>query len=50
MTDILAEDPSLNTPIVEGLPYVEGGEIIYAARHEMARSVDDILSRRTRAR
>ncbi len=50
VTDILAEDPSLNTPIVEGLPYVEGGEIIYAARHEMARSVDDILSRRTRAR
>ncbi|MEV7661500.1 glycerol-3-phosphate dehydrogenase/oxidase [Paenarthrobacter sp. NPDC089316] len=49
VTDILAEDPSLNSPIVEGLPYVEA-EVVYAARHEMARSVDDILSRRTRAR
>ncbi|MCB0988171.1 MAG: hypothetical protein KDB09_10425, partial [Acidimicrobiales bacterium] len=25
-------------------------EAVYAARHEMARSVDDVLSRRTRAR
>ncbi|MDJ0353569.1 glycerol-3-phosphate dehydrogenase/oxidase [Pseudarthrobacter sp. PH31-O2] len=49
VTDILAEDPSLNTPIVEGLPYLEA-EVVYSARHEMARSVDDILSRRTRSR
>lgn len=49
VTDILADDPSLDRPIVEGLPYLEA-EVIYAARHEMARSVDDILSRRTRAR
>lgn len=49
VTDILAEDQSLNKPIVEGLPYLEA-EVVYAARHELARSVDDILSRRTRAR
>ena len=32
-----------------GLPYLRA-EALYAARYEMARSVDDILSRRTRAR
>ena len=32
-----------------GLPYVRA-EAVYAARYEMARSLDDILSRRTRAR
>ena len=42
-------DPSLRTPLVAGLPYVKA-EAVYAARHEMARSVDDVLSRRTRAR
>ncbi|MGA7205157.1 MAG: glycerol-3-phosphate dehydrogenase C-terminal domain-containing protein, partial [Specibacter sp.] len=49
VTDILAGDPSLGKPIVAGLPYLEA-EVVYSARHEMARSVDDILSRRTRAR
>jgi len=49
VTDILVEDPTLDTPIVEGLPYLEA-EVIYSARYEMARSVDDILSRRTRSR
>ena len=41
--------PSLLAPIVEGLPYSEA-EVLYAVRHEFARSVDDVLSRRTRAR
>ena len=36
-------------PLVAGLPYLRA-EAVYAARHEMARSVDDVLSRRTRAR
>jgi glycerol-3-phosphate dehydrogenase len=31
-----------------GLPY-RSGEVQWAARHEMARSVDDVLARRTRA-
>src|SRR5207344_2646929 len=36
-------------PIVPGLDYSKA-EVVYAARYEMARSVDDVLSRRTRAR
>jgi glycerol-3-phosphate dehydrogenase len=42
-------DPMLAVQLVEGLPYLKA-EAVYAARYEMARSVDDILSRRTRAR
>lgn len=49
VTDILGNNPELAAPIVDGLPYLEA-EVVYSARHEMARSVDDILSRRTRAR
>jgi glycerol-3-phosphate dehydrogenase len=46
----LAEsDASLKEPLVAGLPYIRA-EAVYAVRHEMARSVDDVLSRRTRAR
>jgi glycerol-3-phosphate dehydrogenase len=35
------------TPLVEGLPYLTG-ELRWAVRHELARTVDDLLSRRTR--
>ncbi|SOY61522.1 Glycerol-3-phosphate dehydrogenase (plasmid) [Cupriavidus taiwanensis] len=49
VSDILQADPALARPIVEGLPYTEA-EIVYAARHELAGTVDDILSRRLRAR
>ena len=42
-------DPTLREPLVAGLPYIRA-EAVYAVRYEMARSVDDILSRRTRAR
>ncbi len=42
-------DPAVGQPLVAGLPYVRA-EAAYAARHEMARTVDDVLSRRTRAR
>ncbi|MHB8219337.1 MAG: glycerol-3-phosphate dehydrogenase/oxidase [Acidimicrobiales bacterium] len=40
--------PELLSPLIAGLPYL-GVEVVYAARHEMAVSVDDVLSRRTRA-
>jgi glycerol-3-phosphate dehydrogenase len=40
--------PELLDPVVEGLPYI-GAEVVYAARHEMARTIDDVLARRTRA-
>ena len=43
------QDPGLLEPLVPGLPYIRA-EAVYAARYEMARSVDDVLSRRTRAR
>jgi len=49
VSDILQEDPSLVCPIVEGLPYLEA-EVVYAVRHELACTVDDVLSRRIRAR
>ena len=42
-------DPALARPLVEGLPYV-AAEAVFAARHEMACTVDDVLARRTRAR
>ena len=41
------EDPSLATPLHEDLPYT-GAELAFAARREMARTVEDALSRRTR--
>jgi glycerol-3-phosphate dehydrogenase len=46
---MIERDPSLGEPLVTGLPYLRA-EAVYAARYEMAGSVDDILSRRTRAR
>ncbi|MBA0052387.1 glycerol-3-phosphate dehydrogenase/oxidase [Streptomyces sp. AJS327] len=47
--DLIAEDPDLARPVVAGLPYTRA-EVVYAARAELARSVDDVLSRRLRAR
>ncbi len=49
MLDLLDDDPALAEPLVPGLPYLRA-EAVYAVRHEMARTVDDVLSRRTRAR
>jgi glycerol-3-phosphate dehydrogenase len=42
------EKPELAKPLHTDLPYI-GAEIVWAARHEMSRTVDDALSRRTRA-
>jgi len=44
-----ASDPQLARPLIEGLPYSRA-EVVYAVRSEMARTVDDVLSRRTRTR
>jgi len=46
---MIAADPSLAEPLIPGLPYITA-EVVYAVRHEMATTVDDVLSRRTRAR
>lgn len=44
----LAEQPGWDQPLHANLPYW-AGEVIWAARHELARSVEDVLARRTRA-
>jgi glycerol-3-phosphate dehydrogenase len=46
---LVAERPSLGEVITPGLPYLKA-EVVHSARTEMVRSVDDVLSRRTRAR
>src|SRR5262249_13577416 len=46
---LLREDPSLRETLVPGLPS-RRPEAIYAARREMAPTLADVLSRRTRAR
>jgi len=45
--DLIVEDSSLADPLANDLPYLRA-EIHYAASHEGARSVDDVVSRRTR--
>lgn len=45
--DLIFEDSSLAEPLANNLPYLRA-EIHYAASHEGARSVDDVVSRRTR--
>ena len=47
--DLVRHDPSLSVPIIDGLPYL-AAEVVHAVRHEMATTLDDVLSRRTRAR
>jgi glycerol-3-phosphate dehydrogenase len=41
-------DPSLRDPLIPGLPYLRA-EAVWAVRREMAHSLIDLLSRRTRA-
>ena len=45
---MIAADPALAGPLVPTLPY-QRVEAVYAARYEMARTLDDVLARRTRA-
>jgi glycerol-3-phosphate dehydrogenase len=45
---MIERDPSLGEPLVAGLPYLRA-EAVYAVRYEMARTLDDVLARRTRA-
>jgi len=41
-------DQSLQQPLDPALPYI-GAEVVWAARSEMARTLEDVLARRTRA-
>lgn len=45
---LAAANPEWNKPLHQALPYI-GAEVIWAVRNEMARTLDDVLSRRTRA-
>jgi glycerol-3-phosphate dehydrogenase len=45
---LMDEDPSLAVRLHPDLPY-SAAEVIWAARREMARTVEDVLARRTRA-
>ena len=45
---MVAADPALTEPLVPTLPY-QRVEALYAARYEMAHTLDDVLARRTRA-
>jgi glycerol-3-phosphate dehydrogenase len=45
---IMAADPALAGRLHPSLPYQQG-EIVWHARNEMARTVEDVLSRRTRS-
>ena len=45
---LIAFDPDLGEPLVPGQPYLRA-EAVYAARHEMVTTLDDVLVRRTRA-
>jgi glycerol-3-phosphate dehydrogenase len=42
------ERSGLDAPVHPALPLLRG-EVVWAARHEMARTVDDALARRSRA-
>jgi glycerol-3-phosphate dehydrogenase len=46
--ELVEHDPSLGEPLVEGTDYLRA-EAVHAARHEMARTLTDVLARRTRA-
>jgi glycerol-3-phosphate dehydrogenase len=46
--DLMEKDAALARPLDDELPYT-AAEVIWAARQEMARNIEDILARRTRA-
>ena len=46
--ELMNATPSLAATLHADLPYT-GAEVVWAARHEMARTIEDVLARRTRA-
>jgi len=45
---LINETPELGEKLHENLPFLKG-EVLWAVRHEMARTVEDVLARRVRA-
>jgi hypothetical protein len=48
IAELAASEPNLGKPLHKRLPYLQA-EVVWAAREEMARTVEDVLARRTRA-
>jgi glycerol-3-phosphate dehydrogenase len=46
--ELMRVDSTLAAPLHPALPY-SGAEVVWAVRHEMARTVEDVLARRCRA-
>jgi glycerol-3-phosphate dehydrogenase len=46
--ELTRAEPDLAQPLTGALPYV-GAEVVWAVRYEMARTVEDVLCRRTRS-
>ncbi len=46
--DLVTGEAALGEPLHPALP-IQGAEVVWAARQEMARTVEDVLARRTRA-
>ena len=47
--NLIADDKNLGEQLIPGLPYLRA-EAVFAVTHELATTLDDILSRRTRSR
>jgi len=47
LEQLIHREPALGVPLLPPLALC-GAEVVWAARHEMARTLDDVLSRRTR--
>ena len=48
LRDLMQDRPELQEPLDDRLS-IRAGQVVWAARHEMARTVEDVLSRRTRS-
>ncbi len=48
ISTLMSGDPALAAPVHPSLA-IRAGEVVWHARHEMARTVDDVLARRTRS-
>jgi glycerol-3-phosphate dehydrogenase len=46
--ELIRQNPALDEPLHSRLPYLKA-EVVWSVRHEMARTVEDVLARRTRA-
>ncbi len=47
INQLIQESPALNQKLVDHLPHTEA-EVVWVVRHEMARTVEDVLARRLR--